>query len=209
MNSNNSSKAYEHPLSKVLSKADVILKGGLKYASYGEQAFKRNRIQSTCQVEVPQTTSISFSNIMKNHQETHKTWSKKIEEKKKHIDESFRDLDDESDEVESEIPIKPETQQKILGFDSPEEKIIDTSSSKENRFMPAEHYQEQPKNANKIKTQAVIQTNSVNIERSNMMKEVNDIIGELQDMLRPRVMKLEKEDKGVPLNKSRRSKLQD
>lgn len=62
------------------------------------------------------------------------------------------------------------------------------SSAKENRFIPVTDYYQKPiPMKSHEKSQPLIQKRSRQYERDGMIKEVNDIIGELQCMLKPKV----------------------
>lgn len=133
---------------------------------------------------------MSFSELLKTHQQKSQDWNKKLDESKQDIDESFKDLDDvQSDEIEKEIPVRTEAQNRRIEFE-PTPRCPD-SSTKENRFIPVTDYIQKPilKNINE-KPHEMKKKSSKKNDREGMMKEVNDIIGELQSMLKPRVRKI-------------------
>lgn len=104
------SSVYDHPLSKILSKADGILLGGMKYSAYGMEVANRQRNQSTNNVQST-AKEICFPNMLKKHQEKRKNWSKRIDDKRKRMEESLKMLDTlKLDEVEQVIPIRTEPQ---------------------------------------------------------------------------------------------------
>lgn len=81
----------------------------------------------------------------------------------------------------------------------------ESSVAKENRFVP---YQENDYQ-DIYQAPTLTQNRSRHYDRNGMLKEVNDIINELQVMLKPKIVKIESEDKGVPLTKVSRQMLRE
>lgn len=80
-----------------------------------------------------------------------------------------------------------------------------SSVAKENRFIPYQENEYQ----DIYKAPTLTQSRSRQYDRNGMLKEVNDIINELQVMLKPKILKIESEDKGVPLTKVTRQMLRE
>lgn len=120
------------------------------------------------------------------------------------LNESFKDLDGiQSDEIEKKVPVQIETEKIIDGFD---EDLLSCLNSdiKENRIKLVEdnEREEEVENLNIPKPEALpeVRPNSIpekellpmtkstqiSYHRENMMKEVNEMIGELQVILKPK-----------------------
>jgi hypothetical protein len=104
------------------------------------------------------------------------------------------------------------------------------TSINENRFIPVESkevkFADQPELkpveviranpviqpepiVNRIIPQVVIESELSQFDRKDMMKEVNDIISELQGILKPKMFKIETEEKQERLRKAQTSNLRE
>lgn len=177
-----------HPWSRILAKADGILQGGMKYSAY-ESHFKRKRKkQPTSQAQL-KNKQVSFNTMIQTNKQSRKKWTQKIAESKlQEMEESLLDLENmESDKEEQIAPIKTQTQKKIVPFDTPKVEAVASSVSKENRIIAADKL---PQNSQIQPAKQIIK-----YDRGDMMREVNDMISELQGMLQPRMAKIETEEK--------------
>ncbi|CAI2369863.1 unnamed protein product [Moneuplotes crassus] len=193
---------YQHPLgSRILSKADTILEKGKKYSS--EYYSQNKRVSSIKITSKNERQKISFTSLLKKHQQTRETWKRKLH-RVQDLDQSFKDLDQvDPDEVEREVPVKIDTQEvRGISEEAPAKlnKSVEESrikifngepKSKEKKALPA------PLSILKPVIQQVNICKSDELKRQKeeaekchkrdeMMKEVNDIIGELQSILHPK-----------------------
>jgi hypothetical protein len=90
----------------------------MKYTNYQKDSNKTSTSQKKIEKkdEDEQEQSISFNKLLEKHKEKRQKWSKKIDEnRQKILEESFKDLDSiKSDEVESEVPVKTDTNKDII-----------------------------------------------------------------------------------------------
>ena len=194
---------YDHPLSKILSKADGILLDGLKYSNYDSRRHQKNSKNVSKFVE----PEISIKSMIKKHQEKKQIWDLKLKINKPNDD--LSQLDNvESDEIEHIIPIKAQAISKIVKQETlvhSDLNQIPDSCKNEDRCMSQPYFKKskpdknQAKKANKAIKQTKSPVDSLKLDssraydRDGMMKEVNDIIGELQSMLKPKIYKMESE----------------
>jgi len=106
------SSVYDHPLSKILSKADGILLDGLKYSAYNFSIKQKNANKDASPGADEQKKEISISKMLKTHQEKRKIWNKK--QKSNNKTETLNDLDNvQSEEIEKVVPIRAQADHKI------------------------------------------------------------------------------------------------
>jgi hypothetical protein len=90
----------------------------MKYTNYKKDSYETtiNQKKIKNKDEDDQEQPISFNKLLEKHKEKRQKWSKRIDENRlKILEESFKDLDTiKSDEVESEVPVKTETNKEII-----------------------------------------------------------------------------------------------
>lgn len=195
--------AYEHPLgSRILSKADNILKIGMKYKN--NLSLLKPKNSSNIKITRETDHKISFNSLLRKHHQKREDWMEMTQKESNQLNESFKDLDGiQSDEIEKKVPVQIETEKIIDGFD---EDLLSCLNSdiKENRIKLVEdnEREEEVENLNIPKPEALpeVRPNSIpekellpmtkstqiSYHRENMMKEVNEMIGELQVILKPK-----------------------
>ncbi|CAI2362360.1 unnamed protein product [Moneuplotes crassus] len=205
------SSPYEHPLGhKILLKADKILKKGEKYSP---ACHGRNRRANSIQVDPKKATKkTSFTSLLKKYHKPGTECDRRKEKDKdcsfiSQFDANFRDLEEaDPDEVQSEVPVRANALEKIQGIDEDMSKnpfqdfsetrikiVHNTQKVRTNSCLRKNSQQMcvKPilKNTRASHTEQVRESKA-GIEssrrRREMMKEVNDIIGELQSILHPK-----------------------
>jgi len=103
---NSVSTIYDNPWSKILSKADGILRGGFKYSAY-ENNFKKKRSKLASTQSLSQKKNLQFNTMVQTNHNKRKVWSKKVDEKRKEMEDSLVELEDVlSDEEEQKVPVE-------------------------------------------------------------------------------------------------------
>jgi hypothetical protein len=103
---NSVSTIYDNPWSKILSKADGILRGGFKYSAY-ENSFKKKRSKLASTQSLSQKKNLQFNTMVQTNHNKRKVWSKKVDEKRKEMEDSLVELEDVlSDEEEQKVPVE-------------------------------------------------------------------------------------------------------
>ena len=191
---------YKHPLSRILKKADSILEKGMKYSTnYVKKIPKHSGIKMTGTA----WGAISFDSLLKNHSQKRESWLSKLQNKNRSkLNESFKDLDSiQSDEIEKEVPVQTETDKKIIGLDAENLSWLN-SDLKENRIKIFPESSLMSTIQPSLQNQPEVKEPKPNLQRENMMKEVNDMIDELQIMLKPKKARkeIDKENLSVVIN---------
>lgn len=133
--------------------------------------------------------------MLKFHQERRKVWSKKLRREQDQDD--LSELENlQTDEIENVIPIKALPEPKVVKEEAHKVDEAPDSWRNESRCInPKFLTKVQVKKPTKQNVKKLAVTKTKEYDRNSMMKEVNDIINELQVMLKPKMYKFESEEK--------------